>query len=587
MKNKYLSNFVETCRERYSVDRADMTMGEWICENTTLGGRKFSFERYPFQQQIADDMHNRVAVIKCSQIGLTEIQIRKTLGYLYRNPHKQGLYSLPNKNLRDVNSKTRIAPILEKDAIFNRQGSKKPIRSTPMYEVDRSFLHVLNASESAATSISLDMLMIDEVDLTEESVLALYSSRLQNSDVNIRHDFSTPSFDDYGIDVSFQNSDQREYLLKCDCCGHWQAPDWDKKFLVIPGLAENVELDNITRDVIPTLDLENARVVCEKCRRPINLGGTREWVAHKPGMSQISHGYRVGPFSTNRLGIPYILSQLIEYQKRDYLRGFYNTVLGKTFRDAKTRLAEYDIKQNLRDPEPPEEFMSDCYIVGIDVGALCHVVLGRMRSVDDIEIIKLDIVTSAYLESYVKQLCLDYKIVAGAIDKMPYTPTAQAVFEISDRKIFPVEYWNSDNYKLRENEDMPSENYFSLNRTWILDKVAKLVRDRRLPINGYKQHEKSYVEHLQSMVRDEKPETAAVWIKLNREDHFFHATGYLVAAAYFCETIRNHGKTSDIREVCASMIATAPTSSDMLTHRQRYGGRNGASGHIVTTTVIG
>jgi hypothetical protein len=586
IKNKYLDNFISLCQERYSVDTKDMTMGAWICENTTLGGRKFSFDRYPFQEEIANDMHERVAVIKCSQIGLTEIQIRKTLGFLYRNPHTQGLYSLPDKNLRDVNSKTRISPILEKDGIFNRSG-KKPIRSVGMYEVDRSFLHVLNASESAATSISLDLLMIDEVDLTDEAVLALYSSRLQNSDNAIRHDFSTPSFDDFGIDVSYQNSDQREYLCKCEHCNHWQSPDWDLKFLCIPGLSEHLALEEITRDIIPHLDLENAFIKCENCHRPLNLGGQREWVALKPGMSQISHGYKVRPFSTNRLGIKYILQQMLDYQKRDYLRGFYNTVLGKTYRDVKTRLTEPLIKQNLKNPEIIEPEVGAKYAIGIDVGALCHVVIGKINSSEDIEIVKMDVVASGNLEDYVTDAMKKYNIVTGAIDKLPYTPTAQAIFVSSDKKIFPVEYSMSDNYKLRENPDMPSEAYFTVNRTWILDKVAKMVRENKLPTNGYQQHEGSFVSHLQNMVRDEKPETPAVWRKLNREDHFFHTCAYLIVSIYFRDFLVGYRKSGDNRSFCGTMIANVQMGSDMISHRQKYGGAGSNSGHITTSKIIG
>lgn len=587
MQNKYLAQFLDTCSNRYSVDRTDMTLGQWICENTTLRGKPFSFDRYPFQEEIANDMHQRVAVIKCSQIGLTEVQIRKALAVLHRNPFTTCLYSLPDKRLRDVNSRTRIKPILEKDKIFNPEGTR-PARSVDYYEIGRSHLHVQNASESAATSISLDILMVDEVDLTPEQILGLYNSRLQNSDEAIRHDFSTPSFADYGIDVSFQNSDQREYLLKCDSCGHWQAPDWDRKFLMLPGLSDSTNLDEITAEIMADMDLPNCMVVCEKCHSPLDLQNSqREWVAKKPSMSMISHGYKVNPFSTGRLGVHYILTQLLDYQKRDYLRGFYNTVLGRTYSDANTRLTERHIKQNLRNPLVPELYESSSYYLGIDVGALCHLVLIRATSTAEVEIVWMDTVASPMLEDKVRELYTRYNIVGGGIDMYPYTPTARSVFSMTDFKVYPVEYSTSaaENYKLVENDMAPEEAFVKVNRTWALDKVAKNVREKTLPINGYEQHEKTLIKHLQNMVRDEQPEKAAIWRKLSNDDHFFHAIGYALASVYFIEYIHELGKDGENREVCATMIATIPASPvGVLPTVSRNNTKNR---QVVTGTVLG
>lgn len=55
---------------RFGDVNASQSMGEWICSNTTIKKRPFSFEGYQFQKAIADDMHPKVSVKKCSQIGL-------------------------------------------------------------------------------------------------------------------------------------------------------------------------------------------------------------------------------------------------------------------------------------------------------------------------------------------------------------------------------------------------------------------------------------------------------------------------------------------------------------------------------------
>lgn len=60
-----------TLSMRYPVDGANMPMSDWLVANTHYGAGRFSFEGYQFQMAIADDMHDNLACIKCSQVGLS------------------------------------------------------------------------------------------------------------------------------------------------------------------------------------------------------------------------------------------------------------------------------------------------------------------------------------------------------------------------------------------------------------------------------------------------------------------------------------------------------------------------------------
>ena len=59
-----------TVKVRYGEAGSMQSMGDWICANTKIKGKPFSFEGYPFQKAIADDMHPDLSVIKCSQMGM-------------------------------------------------------------------------------------------------------------------------------------------------------------------------------------------------------------------------------------------------------------------------------------------------------------------------------------------------------------------------------------------------------------------------------------------------------------------------------------------------------------------------------------
>ena len=79
MANQYISEFRQKLIKQYSP-RRPLIISEWIVENTQLRGKPFSFgDGYEFQRQIADDTHPSLKVKKISQVGLTELQLRKSL----------------------------------------------------------------------------------------------------------------------------------------------------------------------------------------------------------------------------------------------------------------------------------------------------------------------------------------------------------------------------------------------------------------------------------------------------------------------------------------------------------------------------
>lgn len=569
MKNSYLSEFLDTLRSRYSIDALNMPVSEWVSRNTMLNGKAFNYERYPFQEAIIDDMHPDLACMKCSQIGLSEIQVRKMAAFLYRNQETTGLYSMPNKMLRDSFSDIRVRKVLDDSKVFNSPDFGAQTRRIDLKQIGKSYMVLPNATEAAATSLSVDFLMVDEVDLTDKEVLALYDSRLQNSDHHVRQDFSTPSFEDYGIDASYKSTDKRELLCKCDSCNHWQLPTFSRPFVIIPGLSDSIKLEDITEDMETGLDLTNSRVVCEKCGSDLDLRKNREWVAEKPDVTT-RRGYRVRPFSTDRLSVAYIVAQLLRYKKRDFMRGWYNTVLGECYTDVNARIQLADIIACLGNQDE-EDLKHQPLFVGIDVGIICHVVIGSVHG-SRVVVRKMLCVQASNIVEWVKEFCKTHKVIAGGMDRFPYTPTAEAVFEASGGKIYPVGYTQGKNI-VHKNDLESGQNHFEGNRTWMLDAVQKLFKNRAISMNGFGPMREIIKEHLQGMVRNEEPEKQAVWIKLNTEDHFFHALAFFLFGIKVKEYLDQiNMKDADIRTEIASMVATlAPVKDSGITNSYASG----------------
>ena len=102
--NKFASQLASEVRSRFSVDSSNMSPSDWICKNTTLRGMPFNFRKFPFQKQIVDDMHPNLSCTKVSQIGLSEVQIRKALSFVTRNRGRTLLFTFPNEEMQKKTS---------------------------------------------------------------------------------------------------------------------------------------------------------------------------------------------------------------------------------------------------------------------------------------------------------------------------------------------------------------------------------------------------------------------------------------------------------------------------------------------------
>lgn len=551
--NDHLKELLGRLQNRYSVDSVEMSMGEWLCQNTNLRGRPFSFKRYPFQRAIADDLHPNMDVIKPSQVGLSEIQVRKALAFIARNRGTTLIFTMPNEKMFERMSTTRILPLVKEEKVFNLEtrSGEKPTRSRGLIQVGTSFMYVTGATEGDATSISADAVFNDEVDLTDQQMLALFNSRLQNSDYKLNQRFSTPTFNNFGVDQGYMVSDSREYLCKCDACGHWNLPTFSRSFVDIPGLPDDLEhLHEIDESLIDTgrLDLVNAQVICERCRAPLDLGReeNREWVAQFPSRTH-ARGYRVRPFSTDRLGPDYIIAQLLKYKSRDYLRGWYNTVLGEAFTGGNARLSDADINMCFTPhmTKPDVDRLAPTWI-GVDMGQVCHLVLGQGDSIEALHVIEFRTIPVEELPSVVAEILATYNVIGGGVDRHPYTPTADALWELSQGRILPIEYRGQKELNLVKDElDPEIILHAQANRTALIDEVARLVRLHRIRFSGYGQQKNTISEHLKDMVRDENPEKPATWVKLSGNDHYFHALAFLIGGVKLKEY--QEGKYSDPR----------------------------------------
>ena len=568
MTNKHLRRLYDQANARYSTDSSAMTNADWLRENTTLNKKPFSFDRYPFQEAIVNDMHPNLSCIKCSQVGLTEIQIRKFLAVLRRNVALKSIFTLPNEKMFKRVSTTRIRPILDNDIAFTLQGEEKSVRNRELVQIGHSWGYLTGCTEGDATSIDADILFHDEVDLSPQAMLALFQSRLQNSDWKVTQSFSTPTFVDYGIDSTYKLSDMREYFIKCSHCNAWEIPEFTPEFIKVPGLSPDVnELTKLEPEEIIALDVMEAEVVCKHCRKPYDLADAslREWVARKPEITAF-RGYKVRPFSASRIAPSYMFTQLAKYKQKDFERGFHNTVMGDPYTNENARISLDLIRRAFTgQSDLPDIDASAPVYLGADIGQIIHLTLGTPTP-EGLHVFWFETLSEKNYISRVKEIMDKYNVVQGANDRYPYEPLVNDVRDMTDRVIMPAEYTRSDNIKFREDEE-GVESHVQCNRTKAIDVVASAFRKRQIYLSGYGAVKDVLEKQLRNMVRNEEPEQEAKWVKLDEDDHFFHSLAYLFLA-YRMLPIRGLKGNQEFRT--AVYAASVTYANDKLLKSKKY-----------------
>lgn len=535
MSNPYGAELLAQFNQRFNVDADDMSLGDWLVQNTKLKGKQFSFQRYPFQRALADDamMKNSVDV-KPSQVGVSEIYQRIALGLLARNRHRKGIYSYPGDEMRKKNVQTRVKPLVESTKAFSPPPGQSWVSSIELIEINQSFLYMTGSKASDTVSTDADFVFLDEYDLHDMAQASLFSSRLQNSDWKIFKAFSTPTFTQFGVSGLFENSDQHHYMIKCDHCNHWQFPMFNQRFIHMPGLPDDFnDLTELTIGDVDRyhIDLTNSYVACEKCHSRLDLGreDNRNWVAKYPSRVNM-RGRKVNPFSVATRPVLDIVSEMFTYKQNDFMRGFRNSVLGEPEDSSNARIPEAQIRNLIRSASLPDIDKEAPTYLGCDMGHTCHLVVAQGEAKKARTII-LEQVPISQIRERIVEIRDTYNLVGGMVDRHPESQVAQDIWDSTNGIVVPGEYRGDKEMNLiMMPDDKERVLYVQVNRTIHLDQVVAAIRKGNIEFYGHGLLQSELIQQLRNMIRKEEPEKPAEWIKLNPNDHFFHSLGFLYSA---------------------------------------------------------
>lgn len=550
--NQLTSEFLSRIRDNIERSTALGRLSSWLEKNTTISDAKYSLEGHEFQREIIDSVHPSQAVIKPSQVGMSEGTARLVMGFIAVTRSTTAMYLLPTVGESQRFCKSRIDTIIEGSS-YMKNSLVSGSDSSSYKKIGSSQLFMGGTYGKAIISIPVSLLVVDELDFCNPANVKTAESRLSHSSVyneeldirGIRRKLSTPTVPGVGISAEFARSNQMYRLCKCKSCNNWVWPSFLDD-VVIPGW--DLPMRDTTASDIEVLEsrglIESAKLLCSHCHAVIsrnNLGPEyREWVAEHPEIRTIE-GFHVNPFDLPNYHTPQsLLRKMVEYGEET--GHFRNFTLGLPYADSSNSVLPDALRSNTSvNPVYPDSARTTGCIAGLDVGKVSWLTIGKTFRIDGIETlhviwmeqIKISTNDEESLVATVAQRLKQFNVIKCCVDALPYTSDMlrlQGMF--LPGQVLPVQYTLNDK-KLPEFIVNEKDNSISSNRTKSFNSLVKRINTGRVkfPIMA----ESKVMElHLQGMRRvdriDDQGEVESSWEKTG-PDHYFHSLNYLYIAS--------------------------------------------------------
>lgn len=346
----------------------------WVVANINLPkNAKWSFSKRLWQIPIINDLSKEIVVQKPAQVGLSTIMSAKMLYLGYHIPMRI-MYSLPReKDLKDL-VPTRFNPMIDNSPIIQEVAGN--LDSVRRKQIGDTYIHFVEAS-TEPRALDVDMLINDEVNLSDQNVLDQFAYRIAASPYKIRYQLGTPTVPYFGISDLIENSDWKLWHVQCPYCGKWTVfnENW-------------TSILKVTKHRI-----YYGGNCCDKCKdigySPDDIADGK-WVAQNPN-NPVS-GYQV----VRTMDATTSAQELyVMWKKTRNERNFHNFGLGVPYISGGIDLSKESVLHECVDSDlEKEEFgnKSNKYYVGIDQGNILHLVILREGEDEILELVYADVI---------------------------------------------------------------------------------------------------------------------------------------------------------------------------------------------------
>jgi len=525
----------EAARPLMGMDRARLasaikrTNPAWfnaMSGHRTHRGKLLDFESNPFQKELYADTSPYITVMKSTQCGVSEWLLAEAIGWAGNG--RNVFYVLPTFNLvgrfvRERFDKTLSYTPLYASMRTHDQMLKKAASSVSMKQLGDGTVALVGSNTPAAfTEFAADVLIIDEMDRCDSSNLIMAWERLSAAESEDRRQYkvSNPTFTGSGIDIEYSDSTQYHWAIWCGHCGQFVEPDFFKHVVREESEDEYVIVDRewekgSERDI---------RLICD-CGKPLDRRGMGRWQAHGP-TDHPHHGYQVSKLFSANVSLGDIVRRFEDGEKNDSaMQRFYNADLGVAFDSKGARIGSDDMDACIGDHPLGHRPEGGICVVGIDVGAEFHVVVGHMVwGTPGYRIIDVQTVRNP---EEVLDILRKYKAKIYVIDALPEMRISKMIAHKSKGGFVSL---------FRQGiSDTIGDHVVSVDRTSAMDNVKAgfIMEAIKLPRNIKSVPE--YYKQLMAPTRVFDPdakngEGSYTWVEGAKPDHYFLATTYMLMA---------------------------------------------------------
>lgn len=468
----------------------------WVVLNSFVNeyNKPLEFVNHRFLIDYMADDHPVIVTKKAAQIGMTVAETLKTIHMcVYKKMNVA--HTLQTSDVIKGFVAPKVNPIIQYNPKIKQLLT---VDSESLKQFGQGFAYYRGANaESQAINITIDALLIDEYDRSNQKVVEMYQSRLDASEWRWKRYFSNPSAVGFGVDGLYERSDQRHWLVTCSHCKHQTWMDF-----------EQVEESHY-------VDMERGIYACGKCHKEISnkdrING--EWVAKYPGRAW--HGYWV-----SQLMCPWIsAAHIVEKASTNSTEYFHNFVLGKAYTPADLIVSRETILKACEPKLVPKLQVA----IGVDVGHVKHWVAGTQDGIFDMG------KTESWEE--IEKIFLMYNAIM-VIDAMPDFTIPKQLMERYKGRVFICYYkqdtQNAGAVRFKEGKDY---GVVHADRTKIFDLVATEINNRTIKYRQQPGMLEEYIRHWGNTFRtteiDSKGFERGVWTKdPSKPEHFAHAHIY-------------------------------------------------------------
>ena len=523
-------------------DLAQVNAGYWaVLNEIKLQGGAFSFKTREYQIEPLGSNPRRVCYMKATQLGITEMEVLRSLHGLIKRIYKRGIgYYFPTNDDVQEFGKSRFNPLIQsnRNAIgqYIKSVGKKGTDTASLKKIGDAFLWLRGARmprkideqsvSSKTSSIPLDRITFDELDLMADAddkftVVGKARGRLGDSDKKEECFISNPTTPNFGIDTFFAKSDQRQWFRWCESCGKHTT------------CAELFFMENPEKCVRLRKD-GTGYIACKVCGNEIpNSPG--EWVPAHPENSAYMHGYQLSQLTSARNDPAEIL---YEYRSppEDNLSSIVRLRLGWPHISAEDKLRAEDVLKCCNESNYPLTSHPGPCLMGLDCMKGKHLIIGARTGTDSYEIYKTAIIRGEGMESWnqIEDICRRFNVKVGVIDIRPYEDMARHFQKKVKFQVWLCEY----------KETTPLGSIFNKNtkmvkvgRTEIMDTSHRLViTPGNLTLPRRSDAIIEFARQLCSPFKVEElnkktKQMCYRYRKTSHPDHFRHCLNYLLLAA--------------------------------------------------------